>query len=251
MTVRSGRRRDTDRRAGGPRPAAKPDKPGLTKDRVLEAALGLVDRRGVEALTMRNLGETLSVEAMSLYRYFPSKAALLIGVVDRVLAEVEFPAEDHGWRRDLATMGRSFWRVLDAHPNVVPLLLGTPLNTPGSQASAEAVLRMVGRAGFAPTEAHRIFRAAQAFILGTALMLRASPREPEIRRQVAELTRTGAFPLLRGALANTESFDPEADFEFGFGLLLDAIEASIKAPGPKPGGRRSRTVNGSSRKPRS
>ena len=61
----------------------------LTRQRVLDAAVRVVDGEGLGALTMRRLGRELGVEAMSLYRHVPSKEALLDGVVETVLGELE------------------------------------------------------------------------------------------------------------------------------------------------------------------
>ncbi len=218
----------------------------LTRDRVLAAALALVDQRGLEALTMRSLGEALSVEAMSLYRYCPSKADLHAGIADRVLGEIVFTPANRGWRLDLRNAMRGFWRVLVSHPNAVPLMLITPLNTPRGREAGEGMVRLVGQAGFAPRDAHRIFRMLQAFALGTALMLRANrlgggvvstsadggsvgSRAPNAER----LAPKTAYPLLRAALSGLESIDLEADFEVGLDLQLDGIEAARTKLTPK------------------
>lgn len=200
--------------------ARSTSRPGLTRDRVLAAALALVDRHGLEALTMRSLGESLSVEAMSLYRYCPGKVDLLEGIADRVLSEIDFTERNRGWREDLGNGLRAFWRVLVAHPNAVPLMLTTPLNTPHGRASAEVMLRLIGRAGFPPPDAHRIFRILQAFVLGTALMLRVSPPVDAGSGPAEE------YPLLRVALSGPGSIDRQDDFEFGLELQLDGIEAA-------------------------
>ena len=63
----------------------------LTRERILEAGLDLADSAGVEAITMRRLGEHLGFEAMSLYRHVANKDDLLDGMLDRVLAEWELP----------------------------------------------------------------------------------------------------------------------------------------------------------------
>ena len=218
----------------------------LTRDRVLAAALALVDQHGLEALTMRSLGESLSVEAMSLYRYCPSKADLHAGIADRVLGEIVFTPANRGWRPDLGNAMRAFWRVLVQHPNAVPLMLTTPLDTPRGRAAGEGMVRLVTRAGFAPPDAHRIFRMLQAFALGTALMLRANRpdsgmpsqnaddepserRAPSAERRAPSAERRvprTAYPLLRAALAGPGSIDLEADFEVGLELQLDGIEAA-------------------------
>ncbi len=194
----------------------------LTRDRVLAAALALVDRRGLDALTMRSLGESLGVEAMSLYRYCPSKADLHAGIADRVLSEIAVTPEDRGWRANLGNAMRGFWRVLVNHPNAVPLMLITPLDTPRGREAGEGMVRLVGRAGFTPPEAHRIFRMLQAFALGTALMLRASRPDRGMPSQNAE-----------GEPMESRAPSLEADFELGLELQLDGIEAARAKLTPK------------------
>ncbi|MEO8450480.1 MAG: TetR/AcrR family transcriptional regulator C-terminal domain-containing protein, partial [Gemmatimonadota bacterium] len=106
----------------------------------------------------------------------------------------------------------------------IALMLATPL---ADQANArrltEPALRMFGRAGLGPAEAHRAFRVFQAFILGAALMIRARPTAAEVARQIRELDRSGEdLPLLRSALADRRILDRESDFEAGLELLLGA-----------------------------
>src|SRR5215204_6399554 len=97
-----------------PEAAEKPRLP-LTRERVLRAAVELADARGIEALTMRNLGQELGVEAMSLYNHVANKNAILDGVVEvvagEVLAaveEVEPPSGPAEWKQAMR------WRILSA-----------------------------------------------------------------------------------------------------------------------------------------
>jgi AcrR family transcriptional regulator len=204
--------------------AKRPARPGLTRARILAAALELVDRRGLDALTMRSLGDRLGVEAMSLYRHFPNKQALLGGVVDRVLAEIEIGTDAADWRAGMRKIGRSFWRVLQAHPNAIPLLLTTPSITHRARELSEFALRMFGAAGLGPTEAHRAFRVFQALILGIALMDRARPAAADLALQLTELAPAGGeFPLLRAALADPGILDSEGDFELGLDLMVRCL----------------------------
>ncbi|MBM4186320.1 MAG: TetR family transcriptional regulator [Gemmatimonadetes bacterium] len=192
---------------------------GLTRERVIDAALVLVDRHGLGALTMRRLGQALSVEAMSLYRYLPSKTALHEALSDRVLREIALPAPTGRWRRDLTVAGTRFWRALNRHPNVLPLMAATPRESAASRAAAEAMLRLIAQAGFSPAKAHRIFRVTKAYVIGAAVMLQASAVLPGAAAEVSE-----AYPLLRRALRGAGSIDREADFGFGMSLVLDAVE---------------------------
>src|SRR5919106_4499638 len=71
----------------------------LSRRRILETAVRFVDREGLEALSMRKLGSELGVEAMSLYNHVPNKSALLDGMVEVLLGELEVPSEDEEWER--------------------------------------------------------------------------------------------------------------------------------------------------------
>src|SRR5690348_2526747 len=68
----------------------------LSRERILEAAVELVDEHGIEALSMRRLGQTLGYEAMSLYNHVSNKDDLLDGILDLVLAEMKPPAVNRG-----------------------------------------------------------------------------------------------------------------------------------------------------------
>src|SRR5688500_11950104 len=90
---------------------------GLTRERVLQAGLRLVDREGVEALTMRRLGKELGVEAMSLYGYVANKQDLVDGVLARVYAEMPRTVDGTAaWPDRLRSIAREFRRVLLRHP---------------------------------------------------------------------------------------------------------------------------------------
>ena len=73
-------------------------RPALTRERVLRAAIGLADRGGIKSLTMRNLGQRLGVEAMSLYNHVRNKEDLLDGMVDVVFSEIDLPPSGADWR---------------------------------------------------------------------------------------------------------------------------------------------------------
>ena len=103
----------------------------LSRKRVLATALLLVDADGVDSFSMRRLGKALSCDPMQLYRYAPSKDALLDGVVELVLSHLDVPsAADGDWAHVLRRTGHAFRELALAHPNVVPLLVTRPLATP-------------------------------------------------------------------------------------------------------------------------
>lgn len=206
-------------------PRRKPARPALplTRERVLEAALQLVDRDGLDSLTMRSLGQALSVEAMSLYRYVSGKADLLAGVADLVLGEFELPPPSVEWRAGLKSVAQSVWRATERHPYVVPLLLRTPADTVRARRFAEGMIALIGRGGFAPGDAYQIYRFCQAYTLGSALMLQASPGAEDLRRLSRELRESGEFPLFAQAMAASGTIDRKADFDRGTEMVIAAI----------------------------
>ena len=100
---------------------ASRSRPALTRERILRAALKLIDRDGIDALSMRKLGRALGVEAMSLYRYVANKDAVLAGVVELLLDELELMPAAAG------RIVRSYRDVAQRHPKAFPLLALRPL----------------------------------------------------------------------------------------------------------------------------
>jgi TetR/AcrR family transcriptional regulator, tetracycline repressor protein len=130
-----------------------------------------VDANCLDDLSMRRLGGELGVEAMSLYRYFPSKAALLDGVVCHALNSLELPAVNAAdeWEHDARAFARSFRQLARQHPRLMPLLA-----TMGQQnhTLADVTDRMVGLwrgAGLDQATAQRAQAALQNYITGSSL----------------------------------------------------------------------------------
>src|SRR4029077_10021064 len=89
----------------------------LTSERILDAAVELIDQSGLAELSMRHLGAALGVEAMSLYRHFASKSMLLEAVVGRLLAELVLPVPGHApWEASFRALARGYRQLLLRHP---------------------------------------------------------------------------------------------------------------------------------------
>src|SRR2546421_7781002 len=93
----------------------------LSRGRILQAALELADEGGIEALTMRKLGQLLGFEAMSLYNHVANKDDLLRGIVDLVLDETEPPAPEGDWSTAIRSSALSVHAALTRHPWACPL----------------------------------------------------------------------------------------------------------------------------------
>ena len=153
---------DTDQ-AGAAAAPTTGRRPALTREQILTTAVAIIDADGVEALTMRRLGQALDRDPMAIYRHAADKDALLDGVVEHVAAELVTPREpdsnghsdgDGNWEAVLHRTAHTFRRVALAHPHVVPLLLTRPLSCPlalrplGTLQLLEELLELFGAAGF-------------------------------------------------------------------------------------------------------
>src|SRR3954449_4035365 len=112
----------------------------LSRERVLRAAVALADAGGLEALTMRRLGEELGVEAMSLYKHVANKEALLDGMVDLVFAEIELPSGDADWRTAMRERAISAPPALVRHPWATALMQSRTQPGPATLAHHDAVI---------------------------------------------------------------------------------------------------------------
>src|SRR6202171_2711719 len=142
--------------------AARRNNGQLTRSMILQAALAIVDRDGVDGLSMRRLSVALGRDPVMLYRHVASKAAVLDGVAEIVLGKLQVDTEDPDWAGQLRTVARAFRQLALAHPNVVPLLVTRPLATPlgqrppGLLRPLEDVLALLTSAGFTGDDAlHR------------------------------------------------------------------------------------------------
>lgn len=208
----------------------------LTRDVILHAAVGLADREGLPALTMRRLAADLGVEAMSLYHHVPNKDALLDGVVDVVVTQIneatriaERPEPTTDWRADLRQTILTARDVLLRHP-WAPAVVETRagLSRP-VVAYHEHVLRLLREGGFGYDLAHHALHALGSRALGFSQELFGpgdddtplpdlTPEEfPHLAAMLAEVMHDPADPRLGWC-------DDQTEFEFAVDLLLEGLE---------------------------
>ena len=196
----------------------------LSRRRVLEEAVRFVDREGLEALTMRKLGAELGVEAMSLYNHVPNKSALLDGMVEVLLGELEVPAETHSWEERIREGYGAFRRLAHEHPNVFPLLVNRPPDTMDGAWLVEEFLKTLGEAGFDQETALHAFRALSSYTFGYAMAeIRGFALEPDGFRLGAHGLSPEEFPRISELKPHLKSVDHDAEFEFGLDLILAGL----------------------------
>jgi TetR/AcrR family transcriptional regulator, tetracycline repressor protein len=197
----------------------------LSRRRVLEEAMRYVDREGLEALTMRKLGAELGVEAMSLYNHVPNKSALLDGMVEVLLGELEIPPENRSWEERIREGYRAFRRLAREHPNIFPLLVTRPPDTMDGVWLVEEFLKTLQGAGFDKETALHAFRALSSYTFGYAMSeIRGFALEPGGSRLGALRLSPREFPRISELGPRLEGVDHDAEFEFGLDFILDGLK---------------------------
>lgn len=145
----------------------RPRADGLTIDRIVEAAILLVDAEGLPTLTVRRLADDLGTGSASLYRHVASREELLVLMVDHVLGEVLLPDDDLAPLIRIERLAGELRRVLLSHERLLPALTASPLVGPNAVAGIEVGLTSALDAGFAPEVAAAAVLALIDFVLGT------------------------------------------------------------------------------------
>jgi AcrR family transcriptional regulator len=142
--------------------------PTTDRDAVLSAALAIADEGGLEAVTMQSVARRLGVTPMALYRHVESKADLLDGLVELLLAEVGPIPSGLGWQERLRRAGRAVRTTAQRHPGVFPLLLQRPAATSGALAVRHEIYAALEAGGLAGADVARAERVISTAVLGFA-----------------------------------------------------------------------------------
>jgi AcrR family transcriptional regulator len=202
----------------------------LSRERILDAALRLADRDGIEAVSMRRLGQELRVEAMSLYKHVAGKEDVLDGLADLVMAEVEPPGGAPDWRSAIRRSAISVHAALLRHPWAGVVLESRVHPGPARLRYLDATIGVLRGAGFDLPTVGRAFMALDSHTYGFAFQELAWPYDmadaPELVAATAAGLSADEYPNLL-AMAELAMSGPGAvplDFEFGLDLILDGLE---------------------------
>jgi AcrR family transcriptional regulator len=209
---------------------ARPHKPLLNTDRIVDAARALVDAEGLPAVSTRRLAAELGVSGPSLYNHFRTKDQILEAVADSVSAQVDLSMFEDGrdWRTALHDWAVSYREALRDHPNIVPVLAGGPGRRPAALRLADAVYGAMVDAGWPPPQATSIGALMRYFVMGSALGSFAGGFvDDESAYDPADYPHLGQAHLLA---EKQEKIDDRA-FETGLTALLDGLERQYEQVG--------------------
>ena len=202
----------------------------LSRERILHQALDLADESGVEALSMRKLGEALGYEAMSLYRHVSNKDDLLGGMLDLVLAEWELPPEGGAWDETIRASAVSVHAALRRHRWAAQLLLGPSGARIGRLEYMNALLARLREAGFDADTTYHAYHVLDGHIFGFTLWesnydLPAEAMAKMAREFLATIPFENYPDLMEHRDRHLEAgaHREVSAFEFGLDLILDGL----------------------------
>ena len=203
----------------------------LTKERVLQAAVDLADRKGLGALTMRRLGAELGFEAMSLYKHVASKEEILEGMLELVLGQIEIPEEGADWKEAMRRRADSAREVLTRHSWAIGLLESGTSTGPTALRYMDAIIGSLLSAGLSMEHAAHAFWLLDCYVYGQviqeiSLPFDSSEEMADSAASTLEQTTTSEFPNLAAMYehALTAGYSYDGEFEFGLDLILDGLE---------------------------
>jgi TetR/AcrR family transcriptional regulator, tetracycline repressor protein len=211
----------------------------LTRAAVVERALELADKSGLDALTIRKLATELGVTPMALYWHFRGKDELLDGLTERLWSEMDVTVDRNApWTDQIRGLFESLLKVLRAHPAAPELLLRSKKPTDAALHVTELALDILRTAGLSPQDAS--FATRSALWTGITLVMSepgiesldgAERAELQRKKQVTYATQSPAtFPrLVECALPMTACDNPEEHYRFGVDLFIGGLEAVAAA----------------------
>jgi AcrR family transcriptional regulator len=206
----------------------------LSRERILETAVALADRGGVESASMRKIAQELGVVPMALYKHISNKEELLDGMVDAVVGEIDPPLTDVDWKTAVRERILSARRALLRHPWASRVIESRADPTPTVLAYMDSMLGMFKAGGFSIDLIHHAMHAMGSRMLGFSqeLFNDNSDTDPEVEAQMF-LAVADKYPniyeLFVAVTHDNSSVvgpgcDDQFEFEFALDLLLDGFE---------------------------
>jgi AcrR family transcriptional regulator len=205
-------------------------RPPLDRERVIAAALTILDAEGLDAISLRRLAGDLEVTPMSLYWYVEDKAELLDLVGEAILAQIELPPRVGDWKQQIRDVHRAMFDVLLRHPNSTEILIGRARYGSGGLATFERILTVLLDAGLGPEAAFDAYQSLYLFSLGFMATSTRTPEFVEGQRQglAYMLSLPGdRFPSIRAVAPVIGRRPRDAQFEVGLDVIIEGIAGRL------------------------
>jgi len=210
---------------------------GLSRERIVAAAIELVEAEGLPALSMARLADRLGCGTMSLYRHVANKEELLTFMLSTAPDPPPVPEDPSNWRGALTDWAAGLWEVYHRHPWVLQTAATGPPLDPGQLAWLDAGLAALRDTGLTERDKLAAVMAVLHYVRGAAaLSIEAAVEGPDYPALLRRLLNGDRFPALAAAVAagvfDDADNDHLADFRSGLSQLLDGIAAKLR-PSPR------------------
>ena len=204
----------------------------LNRERVIRAAVTLADEIGIASLSMRKLGESLGVEAMSLYNHVENKSQLLDGMVDLVFNEIDTTTDGSDWKSAMRRRAISARDVLSRHPWAIGLMESRTTPGPATLHHHDTVIGSLRQGGFSVAMAAHAFSVLDSYIYGFALQEANLPFDSgeetvALAQAILAQTPAGDYPYLTELTVEhvlEPGYDYGQEYAFGLELILTGLE---------------------------
>lgn len=209
-------------------------KKALTRERIIQVSYDYADKYGIEALSMRNIAESLGVKAMSLYNHVQNKEEIIDGLVDRVISEIPVPDAHQDWKEAMEARATSTYNVLLKHRWALLPLVGRKNIGPAMLVYFDRSLACLHNAGFSLIEADYALNAIDSYTYGfTHIQMNFPIAEPEYAdtaKDHLDLIPQSDFPALYelSRLVIEQTYNGVPDFHFGLKFILDGLERIVE-----------------------
>ncbi len=199
----------------------------LSRERILQCALAVADKDGLNAASLRRVAAELGVHVTSLYHHVPTKEALLDGIVEELLASADLPLGEVTWEQWVRTFVDEIARLALEHAGGFAVLMRRPVQGPRATATFEVGLAAFRRAGLDVRDAYAAVKSVALAILGCCLeqALAAKGELDGLRTDVDRLSSQD-FPLLHEATGAVDDVD----------LVATVREVLVAGLAPRCGG---------------
>ncbi|MBB4065416.1 TetR/AcrR family transcriptional regulator [Gellertiella hungarica] len=206
-----------------------PRRPDLSRDNLVDAAIGLIDRDGAGALSIRALADAVGVTPMALYNHFSSKRDLIAAVGERLIRSTQFDGGHGDWREQLRYCFGALRHLCLRHPGLPDLLKLDGVVPEAAYAPMDVTKKALQAQGMSELDSVRTFFLLTGYTLSQAAFQShptpaLAPTE-KVRRE--RISGRGHGPVDRRDPPPEWDFD--ASFSFGLGIILEGIEGRIRA----------------------
>ena len=209
-----------------------PARAPLTRERVLDAAIAIADQGGIEALSMRKLGQALGVEAMAVYYHVANKDRVLDGMVDLVFGEIDLPVPGADWRVAMRQRALSLRDALGRHRWAIGMMESRAHPGSANLRHHDAVIGCLRAAGFDMAMAAHAYSLLDGYIYGFALTKMSLPFDAttdiaEMAESMLEPFPPGDYPNLAAFItehAMQPGYDYADEFEYGLDIIIDGLD---------------------------